>query len=160
MMQRGRPYWATSQSHYYSEPKRLARLGYLSSRKTSGKTRERTHYELTEAGHTALQEWVARPTPFPRIQNEAAARLVAGPLAGDRSLLQSLHNLHRELDEASAGLDEAEAAMITFAPERQRYLRLVHRLGRRVLAAQREWLDEGERELDASRRSGPRGEVE
>ena len=41
--------WA-GESQYYTEPKRLARLGYLAARKEPGKTRERTVYTLTERG--------------------------------------------------------------------------------------------------------------
>ena len=37
--------WA-GESQYYTEPKRLAQLGYLSARKEPGKTRERTIYKV------------------------------------------------------------------------------------------------------------------
>ena len=39
--------WA-GESQYYVEPKRLAKLGYLETRKEPGKTRERTLYTLTD----------------------------------------------------------------------------------------------------------------
>src|SRR3990172_5144120 len=83
MMRRGPAYWATSESHYYAEPKRLAKLGYLRAERTPGQTRERTHYTLTDQGREALRAWVAVPTPFPRIQGEAVVRLVAADIAGD-----------------------------------------------------------------------------
>ena len=54
--------------------------------------------------------------------------------------------LHADLDEISAALDEGEAEAGRL-PHRERYLRLNHRLGRRVLDAHREWLAEVEREL-------------
>src|SRR5215472_18018594 len=47
--------WA-GESQYYVEPKRLARLGYLETRKEPGKTRERTVYRLTEKGLAALRD--------------------------------------------------------------------------------------------------------
>ncbi|MHB8469138.1 MAG: PadR family transcriptional regulator [Gaiellaceae bacterium] len=146
-MRRGsRPYWAASTRHMYAEPKRLAQLGYLSSTKQPGKTRERTVYQLTDQGIDALRAWVPRPTPFPRIQNEAAVRLVAGYLVPDEQLLASLQALHAELDAVAAGLDDAERYAATL-PHRERYLRLVHSLGRRLVAAHREWLSEVEHEL-------------
>jgi hypothetical protein len=44
---------------------------------------------LTEAGRAALREWIARPTPFPRIQSEAMVKLTAGDFADDATLLRA-----------------------------------------------------------------------
>jgi len=62
--------WA-GESQYYTEPKRLAKLGYLSARKEPGKTRERTVYTLTEAGLEALRGHARTPVhcPPPRPRN-------------------------------------------------------------------------------------------
>jgi PadR family transcriptional regulator AphA len=146
MMRRGRVYWAASESQWYAEPKRLERLGLLRSRKEPGRTRPRTHYELTAAGRDALREWAVTPAGFPRIQNEAIVRVLAADLVGDARALEGLRGLHADLDEISAALDEGEAEAGRL-PHRERYLRLNHRLGRRVLDAHREWLAEVEREL-------------
>lgn len=146
-MRRGsRPYWAASQRNMYAEPKRLEQLGYLSSAKQPGKTRERTVYTLTKRGTEALRHWVRQPTPFPRIQSEAPIRLVAGYLVPDAELLASLQALRLELDQVSRGLEDAEAFAATL-PDRERYLRLVHSLGRRLVTAHRQWLTEVESEL-------------
>ena len=59
MAQRGRMLAWAGESQYYTEPKRLAKLGYLSARKAPGKTRERTVYTLTDKGRQALAEIVA-----------------------------------------------------------------------------------------------------
>lgn len=142
----GSPYWFTSRRNMYAEPKRLADLGYLSASKQPGRTHDRTVYHLTDRGKQALREWVARPTPFPRIQSEAPVRLVAGYLVPDEQLVTSLRTLHAELDAVSAGLDEAERYAATL-PHRERYLRLVHSLGRHLLHAHHQWLKEVEREL-------------
>ena len=61
MAQRGRMLAWAGESQYYTEPKRLATLGYLSARKEPGKTRERTVYTLTEKGATGAR----RRTPAP-----------------------------------------------------------------------------------------------
>ena len=152
MMRQGRVYWAAAESHYYAEPKRLEKLGYLESEKQPGRTRERTHYRLTDKGREALAEWVASPAGFPRIQHDAVVRVLAGDLAGDDAILASLAGLRTDLEELSRRLDAAEEVAESL-PHRARYLRLVHSLGRRLLAAHEEWADEVERELggDAAR---------
>src|ERR671923_1842143 len=76
MMREGAIFWTTSESHYYAEPKRLAKLGYLTADKQPGRTRPRTHYELTKRGRDALVRWLAEPAPMPRVQNKAAAKLL------------------------------------------------------------------------------------
>lgn len=151
MMRRGRLYWAASESHYYAEAKRLERLGYLRARKEPGRTRPRTHYELTPLGREALVDWGPEPTPLPRIQSEAVVKLLAGDLIGDEAILRSLQGLRRELDEESRRLDQAEQVAAGLL-HRERYLRLVHTLGRSLVAAHREWLDLVERELGGERR--------
>ncbi|HTZ05004.1 MAG TPA: PadR family transcriptional regulator [Gaiellaceae bacterium] len=146
MRQQGGLYWNAAESQWYAEPKRLERLGYLRSRKEPGRTTERTHYELTPAGRAALRAWIAEPTPLPRIQNEAVVRVLAGDLADDATLLESLAALRAELEAQRARFDTADEIASTL-PHRERYLRLVHRLGRALLETHERWLDEVEREL-------------
>ena len=76
----GRVYWDAAPSQWYAEPKRLAEHGYLEARKAPGRTRERTHYTLTERGREALAEWVRTPATLPRMQNEPVVRLLAADL--------------------------------------------------------------------------------
>jgi PadR family transcriptional regulator AphA len=151
MMRQGRIYWSAAESHYYAEPKRLERLGYLASRKEPGKTRERTHYTLTKKGRETLRKWVAEPATLPRIQHEAVVKLLAADLLDDVTVVRSLTGMRADIAAAAARLDVAEAVAATL-PHRERYLRLVHALGRRILAAHREWLDEVERELGPGKR--------
>jgi DNA-binding PadR family transcriptional regulator len=157
MMRQGRIYWAAAESHYYAEPKRLAKLGYLEAEKQPGQTRERTVYRLTGKGRDALRAWVAEPASFPRIQHEAIVRVLAGDLVGDDAVLaRSVEGLRVEIADLSARLDSAEQIAATL-PHRERYLRLVHKLGRELLRVHEEWADEVERELarEADRPSGP-----
>lgn len=146
MMRQGRVYWTSSESHWYSEPKRLAALGYLAAEKQPGKTRERTHYTLTAKGEDALRNWIATPASFPRIQHEAVVRVLAGDLVEDVQLLEGLRGLRREIEDLHARLDAAEDIAATL-PHRERYLRLVHSLGRALIRVHEEWLEEVEREL-------------
>ena len=146
MMRQGRAYWSAADSHYYAEPKRLERLGYLRSQKRPGQTHERTHYELTPRGRRALRDWGREPSGFPRIQNEAVVRVLAGDIVGDDAILASIDGLRSDLADLSARLETAEEVAATL-PARERYLRLVHSLGRSLVRAHEEWADEIEREL-------------
>ena len=146
MARSGRIYWDAADSQWYAEPKRLEALGYLSSRKEPGRTRARTHYTLTDSGRDALADWMQEPARFPRIQHDAAVRLLAADLVGDEAVLASLRGLREEIADISARLDAGEAIAATI-PSRERYLLLNHRLARRIVKAHIDWLDEVEREL-------------
>jgi DNA-binding PadR family transcriptional regulator len=144
-----RTHWAGAASKMYEEPKRLSRLGYLRARKEPGRTRERTFYTLTSKGRRALRAWLAEPTAFPRIKNEAAVRVLGSDLADDpRSVVDSLRPLREQIVEQAAILDDAETSRRAGTiPHRDVQRRLVNSLGRRLLEAQLEWIDEVEREL-------------
>jgi DNA-binding PadR family transcriptional regulator len=154
MARQGRVYWSAAESQYYAEPKRLERLGYLHAEKRPGRTRERTHYTLTDSGRAALLEWAAEPAHFPRIQHEAVTRLLLGDMVPDAVLLAGLDGLRREIDEITAQLDAADAAAASVS-HRARYLRLNHALGRRIVEAHRAWIDQVERELGSSAPPAP-----
>ena len=112
MARRGqRLYWAGAASKMYAEPKRLEQLGYLRSRKEPGKTRERTYYTLTQNGYAALDEWLMRPSPFPKIQSEAAIRIQASDLATDLDKVSvSIAAMRAEIDEQLRLLRKARTA--------------------------------------------------
>ena len=152
MMRRGQRYWSGAESQWYAEPKRLASLGYLSARRLPGKTTNRTHYHLTSKGRRALQQWMAEPSNFPRIQNEAAVRLLGGDLIDDATIVGSLRGMRAELDAIDAEIDNSEAIALEI-PERTKYLLLLHRYSRRLIAVHRDWIDEVERELSDSDRA-------
>jgi len=155
MARRGqRLYWAGAASKMYAEPKRLEQLGYLGSRKEPGKTRERTYYMLTKKGLAALDEWLAHPSPFPKIQSEAAVRVHASDLASDPSrVAASIAAMRAEIEEQSRLLDEGERREHMF-PHRRVQLKLLHSLGRRLLAAHAAWIEEVEHELLGEAREG------
>jgi DNA-binding PadR family transcriptional regulator len=147
-------YYYVAASRLYAEPKRLERLGYVSSEKRPGKTRERTFYTLTAKGRTALRAWALEPPAFPRTRNEAVLKLMCGDLVGDDDrLVEALLSLRDELEVQQAKRDEARLRYEAL-PHRKRYLLLNHRLGTRLLQVYREWLDEVERELSTDRGAG------
>jgi PadR family transcriptional regulator AphA len=140
-------YYAGAASKIYEQPRRLERLGYLRSEKRPGKTREKTHYTLTEKGLAALREWLERPASFPRIQSEVSARVLASDLAfAESDVVQSLQALRQEIAVLAAGIDRDESRAPSI-PHRERQLRLVRSLGRKLLQAHLEWIDEVEREF-------------
>ncbi len=147
MARQGRIYAAAAESQYYAEPKRLEQLGYLSSRKEPGRTHPRTHYMLTDKGRDALRDWARQPVRFPRVLHEGVVRLLAADLVGEAPVRESIRALRQELDELDTSLDDSEAVAATL-PHREKYLRINHRLARRLVAAHRDWIAEVERELD------------
>ena len=165
MMREGSIFWTTSESHFYAEPKRLAKLGYLSARKEPGRTRERTHYTLTDQGTAALSAWLAEPAALPRVQHEALVKLLAADFSDDATILAGLSDLRAGIADARARLE----IMIERAeqlPHRTRYLRLINDYGGRSLDALSDWLDLVEDELGRTagqappqRHRGPRSDV-
>ena len=81
---RGRMLAWAGESQYYVEPKRLARLGYLSARREPGKTRERTVYTLTDKGLAALREYAATPATFTPLKSDPLLRLLLADLVGEQ----------------------------------------------------------------------------
>ena len=149
MARQGRVHWSAAESQYYAEPKRLEKLRYLRAEKRPGRTRERTHYTLTDSGRAALIEWAAEPARFPRIQHEAVTRMLLGDMVPDSVLVAGLAGLREDIAEITAQLDAAGGAAGS-VPHRARYLRLNHALARRIVEAHRAWIGDVERELGAS----------
>ena len=146
MARQGRVYASAAESQYYAEPKRLEKLGYLRSRKEPGRTRQRTHYELTEEGIRALREWMKEPTRFTPINSEAVTRMLAADLVGPKPVVKSLLGLREDVIDLLARLDVAEAVAATL-PHRERYLLLNHKLARAILEVHLDWLADVDREL-------------
>jgi len=155
MMRRGRIYHAAAPSQYYAEPKRLERLGLLSSSKEPGRTRERTVYRLTDAGVAALEEWVGHPSPFPRLAGEPPVRIISAEVTGEGAVRDSLLAMRAEMAELRANAEELEQQASTM-PHREKYLLLNARLAKQVLNAYERWLDEVDQELTPKRESAAR----
>jgi DNA-binding PadR family transcriptional regulator len=146
MMRTGRVYRAAAPSQYYAEPKRLERLGYLTSSKEPGRTRERTVYRLTDRGVEALREWMTTPCVVPAVSGEPIIRMLAADIVGEEPVRESLLAMRDELDALRADLTEGEERAKTI-PHREKYLVLNHRLARAVLDAYDAWLDDVARAL-------------
>src|SRR6186997_1996323 len=93
LARRGRMLAWAGESQYYTEPKRLAALGYLSARKEPGKTRERTVYTLTDKGLEALREFALTPVSFMPLKSDALLRLLICDLVGEEITRESMTTL-------------------------------------------------------------------
>jgi DNA-binding PadR family transcriptional regulator len=137
--------WA-GESQYYTEPKRLARLGYLSARKEPGRTRQRTVYTLTDRGQEALREWARTPVALTPLKSEALLRLLICDLVGEEVIRESLATLRDDVADVQARLDEAERRAHDL-PHREKYLLIVNDFMRRYLDLYLELVNTCEREL-------------
>jgi PadR family transcriptional regulator, regulatory protein AphA len=155
MADQGRVYWDAAPSQFYAEPKRLAQHGYLEARKAPGRTRERTHYTLTERGRAALEAWARTPASLPRIQNESVVRLLAADLVDPAAVLEGLRAMHAEIDEAMAAINVGRDRWAPTLPHRAHLLEVNHEYAERLLLLHREWLDEAEAVLRERSRASP-----
>lgn len=145
--EQGRVYWDAAPSQWYSEPKRLAKLGYLKSRKEPGKTRPRTHYTITDQGLAALEEWVRTPAPLPRMQHESVVRLLSADLVPPEAVAEGLPALRAEIETALRHLAQARERWSRTLPHRIDLLSINDRYAEFLLRLQLDWLDEAERVL-------------
>jgi len=147
--------WA-GESQYYVEPKRLARLGYLETRKEPGKTRERTVYTLTEKGVEALREWGRTPLRFTPLKTEVASRLLAADIIGDDATRASFATLREDLADLRVRIEDMTLSAPAL-PHRTKYLLLAARFFSRIIDVYDELVDDVERELAPKRRPSPGG---
>jgi DNA-binding PadR family transcriptional regulator len=135
--------WA-GESQYYVEPKRLARLGYLTARKEPGRTRERTVYTLTDKGLEALKEWARTPVGFTPFKSDALIRLLAADLVGEEAVREGFMSLRDDLDVMRSRVREtAERAQAL--PHREKYLNLGLEFVEGLIALYEELLEKVER---------------
>ena len=144
LAQRGRMLAWAGESRYYTEPKRLAKLGYLEAHKEPGLTRERTVYTLTDEGLEALREYARTPVTFTPLKSEPLLRLLICDLVGEPVTRESMAALREDIADIEARLEDAERTAKEL-PHREKYLMLVIEFLRRYLDLHRELVDETER---------------
>jgi DNA-binding PadR family transcriptional regulator len=146
MAKQGRMLAWAGESQYYTEPKRLAKLGYLSARKEPGKTRERTVYTLTEKGLNALREYARTPVSFTPLKSEPLIRLLICDLVGEEVTRESMASLRDDIAEIQHRLEDAERRAAGL-PHRHNYLLLATGFMRGYLELHLELIDRVEKEL-------------
>jgi DNA-binding PadR family transcriptional regulator len=137
--------WA-GESQYYVEPKRLARLGYLSTRREPGKTRERTVYFLTEKGLEALRDYAETPAVFTPVKSDVLLRLLLADLVGDERTREAVTSLRPEIAHLASQLETATERAARL-PHRQKYLTLVIEFLQGLLQLHLDWIERVDREL-------------
>jgi DNA-binding PadR family transcriptional regulator len=155
MAKQGRMLAWAGESQYYTEPKRLARLGYLSSHKEPGKTGERTVYALTDKGLEALRDYARTPVTFTPLKSDALLRLLIADLVGEAVTSESMATLRDDIADIEQRLDDAQHRAHQF-PHREKYLLLVTGFLRRLAELHVELIDEVERELAPGTPTRPR----
>jgi DNA-binding PadR family transcriptional regulator len=155
LAKRGRMLAWAGESQYYTEPKRLAKLGYLSARSEPGRTRERTVYSLTDAGLEALREYARTPVTFTPVKSDALLRMLICDLVGEQVTRASLAELRDDVTDLWWRLDDGERTAHEL-PHREKYLLLVIDVLRRLLQLHLDFVDEVERELAPTQRGRPR----
>ena len=148
LARRGRMLDWAGESQYYTEPKRLARLGYLEARREPGKTRERTVYTLTEKGFHALRTYAETPVLFTPLKSDPLLRLLLCDLVGEPVTRASMLTLRDDLADLQRRLDESVATAEAL-PHRSKYLLLVIEFLRDYLELHRLLVDTVEREFAA-----------
>jgi DNA-binding PadR family transcriptional regulator len=143
--------WA-GESQYYTEPKRLARLGYLEAHKEPGRTRERTVYRLTAKGLDALRAYARTPVRFQPVKNELLLRLLICDLVGEAPTRENAATIREDIADLRVRLDEAAARTETL-PHRRKYQLLVIGFLRRLLDLHLDLVQEIERDLAPQPRS-------
>jgi DNA-binding PadR family transcriptional regulator len=154
MARRGRMLAWAGESQYYTEPKRLAKLGYLSARKEPGKTRDRTVYVLTDKGLDALRDYARTPVKFTPVKSDALVRLLICDLVGEEVTRESLTTLRDEIADIELRLDDAERAAADL-PHREKYLLLATGFLRQLLELHERLVEDVERELAGTRDRQP-----
>jgi len=140
--------WA-GESQYYTEPKRLARLGYLEARREPGRTRERTVYTLTPKAVDALRQYARTPVYFQPVKSELLLRLLICDLVGEAPTRESAATIREDIADLMRRLDETELRTEKF-PHRRKYQLLALGFLRRLLELHLDLVDEIEHELASS----------
>jgi DNA-binding PadR family transcriptional regulator len=146
LARRGRMLAWAGESQYYTEPKRLAKLGYLDARREPGQTRERTVYTLTDRGLEALREYARTPVALTPLKSEPLLRLLICDLVGEGVTRASLATLRDDIADIYLRLDDAEETARAL-PHREKYLLLVIRFLRDYAKLHVGLVDEVEKEL-------------
>ena len=154
LARRGRMLAWAGESQYYTEPKRLAKLGYLSARKEPGKTRQRTVYTLTDKGLQALREYSRTPVDFTPLKSEPLLRLLICDLVGEDVTRHSMTTLRRDIADIQLRLDDTEHSAKQL-PHREKYLLLVNGFLRRLLELHLDLIDRVEHELGGEAATAP-----
>jgi len=156
--------WPTAESVWYSEPKRLVRLGLATAKREPSATgrRTRTVYAITGRGRQVLAAWLASPPEPPRLQVETMLRLLYADQGSKQDLLAAVRGIREwALAQASAGLPQIrsylEDEQATPCPHRLHISALFAQFYASVFGQMVSWADQAEAEITAWPRTADLG---
>src|SRR5579859_6476041 len=98
-------FWAASYGQIYPELRRLEQTGLLRGHEEPTGGRLRTVYELTDAGHRALEEWLGSDLDLVgEMRDEGMLKLFFSDLAGPERQLQIVRQMREALERKHAQL--------------------------------------------------------
>src|SRR5687768_456313 len=106
-------YWVSpATSQIYTELRRLTEHGLVAAQARTDGGREVTSYAITDAGQTALREWMdSTPAGFPVLKHPVLLRLLIGHVTEAEQTRQMLHDYVAELHGALDDLAEVREAL-------------------------------------------------
>lgn len=147
-------FWPTAESVWYSEPKRLVRLGLASAMRERAVTgrRARTVYAITGQGRQVLAAWLASDPQPPRLQVETILRVLYADQGPRQDLLAAVRSLREwVLTQASAALPlirgYLDAGPADPFPHRLHIIALVAQFHTSVLEQMDTWAEQAEAEI-------------
>jgi DNA-binding PadR family transcriptional regulator len=120
-------FWPRAERKLYDEPKRLVAAGYATAREEFTGRRKRTVYEITDAGRSALADWLRGPSAPPSTENEALVRVFFADGGDLEALRSTIAGMEEGARERLAELEEMAAGEYPF-PERRHISDLCMRL--------------------------------
>lgn len=91
--------WPRAESAIYREAKRLAKMGLVEGEKEYTGKRARTVYSITDAGRSALRDWLATPVAPFSMDFEAMLRVFVAPLGTKGELIDTLEQVRSDARE-------------------------------------------------------------
>ncbi|MEZ0369146.1 MAG: PadR family transcriptional regulator [Candidatus Sericytochromatia bacterium] len=92
-------FWPRAESGIYAELKRLTQMDLAQAEKCFVGKRSRTLYQITEAGHGALQDWLASPPAPLSLEFESLLRVLYASLGTPEQLQASISVAQTEAEE-------------------------------------------------------------
>jgi PadR family transcriptional regulator AphA len=116
-------FFPRAESQVYAEPRRLVGFGLASARTEASGRRQRTIYEITDAGREALARWLAEPvTKGVLLEFEGLLRVFLSPFGKTDDLTATLEAVRRDI---SGLLDLAEVIRLEYLEGRAPFQRYV-----------------------------------
>lgn len=135
-------FWAESDGQLYPNLKKLAEEGLITVRQdeASGQPNKKV-YEMTEAGHEALIEWLKQaPTTF-NVRNEFLLQLFFGHNLNDQENAEKIKDYRYEMKQLLKLFDQT-AVQVREKSEYPKYLLLTLKYAEVCLKAEMAWCDE------------------